>query len=352
MKIEIDVPRPFLTLAIVGAIGWGLYNSLQGGGLAADLTGGAASSLPYAAEPAGATSSDYGAAVAEAVGGQNSSALSSRARPPTQAELDVLRGRAEQEMLQRKVEILRGQLKVLDAERASMGDEVDPTLALQFQNASRILQSLLQDQQRADEFMLAALGQIWEAQQHAIALGANPPQGVARVALAWPVQPTLGISAGFHDPAYEDRFGFAHDAVDIPVLQGTDVRAAADGTVEETADHGLGFSYVTVKHADGTVTLYGHLTTFSVLRGAVVKAGDVLGLSGGRPGTPGAGLSTGPHLHFGVFRDGAAIDPMGELPPFSSFIGTQKPAAQSSSSSVPKAVLQQGAGVPVLKIGE
>ncbi|MEK7218564.1 MAG: M23 family metallopeptidase, partial [Patescibacteria group bacterium] len=94
-----------------------------------------------------------------------------------------------------------------------------------------------------------------------------------------------------------DRFGFAHDAVDIPVLQGTDVRAAADGTVEDVADHGLGFNYVTLKHADGTVTLYGHLTKFSVQRGDSVKAGDVLGLSGGRPGTPGSGpMTTAPHL--------------------------------------------------------
>ncbi|MEK7218565.1 MAG: hypothetical protein AAB728_03825, partial [Patescibacteria group bacterium] len=199
MQIELDVPRPFLTLALVGAIGWGVYSTLQGGGLAADLAGGAASSVPSVTEPAAATSSDYSAAVAEAAGGmEEPSGARTQARPLTQAEWDVLRGRAEQEMLRRKAEILRGQLKVLDAERAALGESVDPTLGLQFQNASRILQSLLQDQKRADEFLLAALGQILEAQQRAIALGANPPRGASRVTLAWPVRPTLGISAGFH----------------------------------------------------------------------------------------------------------------------------------------------------------
>ncbi|MEK7218563.1 MAG: hypothetical protein AAB728_03815, partial [Patescibacteria group bacterium] len=70
------------------------------------------------------------------------------------------------------------------------------------------------------------------------------------------------------------------------------------------------------------------------------------------PGTPGAGLSTGPHLHFGVFRDGAAIDPMGALPPLSSFVETELPAAasSSSSSSVRKAALQEGAKIPVLQL--
>ena len=69
-----------------------------------------------------------------------------------------------------------------------------------------------------------------------------------------------------------------------------------------------------------TLTVYGHLLEFRVKEGDTVKKSEILGLSGGRPGTPGAGyLTTGPHLHFEIYDDGNHVDPLsvlnlGELP--------------------------------------
>lgn len=136
-------------------------------------------------------------------------------------------------------------------------------------------------------------------------------------AFAWPVADrSRGISAGFLDPSYKDRFGFAHEAVDIPVQQGTTVYAPAAGRVLEVNDRGYGYNTLVLEHADGMTTVYGHVGTFLVSQGDVVHKGDPIALSGGRPGSKGAGLlTTGPHLHFEMRADGEAVDPLVYLPP-------------------------------------
>ncbi len=172
----------------------------------------------------------------------------------------------------------------------------------------------MQDQQRAEDYMRTAFNEMWEASDRAQALTVGTVSK-GPIALLWPVMPSQGISAMFLDASYEARFHMKHYAVDIPTPQMTDVLAAGGGVVKDVIDHGLGFNYITIEHPGGYSTLYGHLTKFAVQKGQTVHAGDVIGSSGGRPGTPGAGMSTGPHLHFGVYRNGAPIDPLGVLPP-------------------------------------
>lgn len=130
----------------------------------------------------------------------------------------------------------------------------------------------------------------------------------------WPVYSR--VSAGFHDPDYLRIFGVQHRGVDLPTAQGTPVRASADGVVITVRDGGLtGYTYVLIGHVDGYATLYGHLSMTAVMPGEEVKQGDVIGLSGGLPGTHGAGpMTTGAHLHFEVMRNGANIDPLLVLP--------------------------------------
>jgi murein DD-endopeptidase MepM/ murein hydrolase activator NlpD len=76
-----------------------------------------------------------------------------------------------------------------------------------------------------------------------------------------------------------------------------------------------GYSYILIVHRDGYATLYGHLSSFLVATGDQVKKGQVIGLSGATPGTHGAGpMTTGPHLHFEVIKNGKHIDPLSVLP--------------------------------------
>ncbi|MCK9185985.1 peptidoglycan DD-metalloendopeptidase family protein [Candidatus Gracilibacteria bacterium] len=133
--------------------------------------------------------------------------------------------------------------------------------------------------------------------------------------LSWPVLPEKGISAYYHDSAYATTFGVAHQAVDIPVYQGSPVHAPADGVVYKTKDNGYGYSYVILAHANGYSTVYGHVSEILVEEGDQIVQGQILGLSGGMPGTKGAGyMTTGPHLHFELLKDGSHIDPLNYLP--------------------------------------
>ena len=130
-------------------------------------------------------------------------------------------------------------------------------------------------------------------------------------ALAWPVPPSSGLSAYFEDPSYSQVFGVVHHAVDIPTGQGSKVRAPADGVVYKVKDNGLGYSYLIIAHSGNLRTVYGHISEFLVKEGDLVRQGDVVALSGGTPGTKGAGwMTTGAHLHFEVWNKGKAVDPL------------------------------------------
>lgn len=133
--------------------------------------------------------------------------------------------------------------------------------------------------------------------------------------LAWPVSPALGLSALFQDESYRKALGVVHNAVDIRIVQGSKVRAAADGVISKVADNGFAYSYIIIAHPDRMLTLYGHLSEILVEEGQIVRQGQVIGLSGGIPGTKGAGwLTTGAHLHFEVFKNFVHVDPLDFLP--------------------------------------
>jgi murein DD-endopeptidase MepM/ murein hydrolase activator NlpD len=221
------------------------------------------------------------------------------------AEDEARRIRMEQAVLQRREEILRYELKLLEDEASRTGDQVS------VQEAREELLTLLADERAAEERFRETLNEMWEAEGLSASLALGTPEYVR---VRWPVEPTEGLSATFLDPAYERRFGIPHHAVDIPVEQGSAVRAAADGIVSKVVDNGLGYNYILVRH-DDFATLYGHVNSSLVREGDEVWQGDTIALSGGRPGTPGAGaLTTGPHVHFEVIVEGERIDPLRVLP--------------------------------------
>lgn len=92
-----------------------------------------------------------------------------------------------------------------------------------------------------------------------------------------------------------------HSGVDIAVPTGTRVKAIAAGRVVESAARGGYGNLVTIEHAGGLVSLYGHNAQLEVNVGDRVEAGQTVALSGS------TGKSTGPHLHFELWRNGVNV---------------------------------------------
>lgn len=129
--------------------------------------------------------------------------------------------------------------------------------------------------------------------------------------LSWPTQSRY-ITCEFHCLGYPFANVFKHSGMDIRAAQGTPIKAAASGYVARAKRCSVAscYSFIMIIHSGGISTVYGHLSALYVSEDQFVTRGDVIGLSGGTPGTAGAGpFVTGAHLHFEVRQDGVPVDP-------------------------------------------
>jgi len=93
-----------------------------------------------------------------------------------------------------------------------------------------------------------------------------------------------------------------YNAIDFGAKCGSPIYAAAAGIVQRVEygwNSGAG-NFVKILHPNGVVTMYGHIQKSLVSPGQAVSQGEMIALIGGKPGTPGAGRSTGCHVHFDV----------------------------------------------------
>ena len=111
--------------------------------------------------------------------------------------------------------------------------------------------------------------------------------------------PVNGTISEVYDP--ENK----HYAVDLVVAKDTPVKATADGTVifsEWTSQTGY---VILLEHSDGLLSVYKHNASLTKEQGDLVKAGEVIAISGNS-----GELTTGPHLHFELWSNGYPVDPM------------------------------------------
>lgn len=114
--------------------------------------------------------------------------------------------------------------------------------------------------------------------------------------MLWPTNGVLTSPFGW-------RWGAMHAGIDIGAPSGTPIVAAAAGTVFFAGWNGGYGNLTLIDHGGGRVTAYAHQSRFAV-SGGPVSRGQVIGYVGS------TGDSTGPHLHFEVRVNGAAVDPM------------------------------------------
>lgn len=146
----------------------------------------------------------------------------------------------------------------------------------------------------AEAARLAEEARIAEETRAAAAAATAAAAESAATASAGGVQMVVGrVTSGFGA-----RWGSQHRGLDVAAPIGTAIRVPMDGTVVDSGPASGFGQWVRVEHADGTVTVYGHISRSLVRVGERVSAGEVIAEVGNE------GRSTGPHLHFEVHTPG------------------------------------------------
>ncbi|MCL5291136.1 MAG: peptidoglycan DD-metalloendopeptidase family protein [Actinobacteria bacterium] len=177
-----------------------------------------------------------------------------------------------------------------------------------------------QRQEEADANAIVARINAWKASQTA---GANSALGSAKSAggvapsapapaaapsaggWVWPTGTQADITSVFGSRSAPTAGASSfHEGIDIAVAEGTPVVAANSGTVIDAGYFGGFGNFILIDNGNGLSSSYAHLSDIAVSPGQSVSAGQVIGSVGS------TGVSTGPHLDFRIYVDGAAQNPM------------------------------------------
>ncbi len=207
--------------------------------------------------------------------------------------------------------------EALQAKKESLSGEknVKSTLIQETASSEKKFTSLVDNLRREYEQTEAEIASIERQMRAKLDTKAFDPS--APQTFAWPV-PSRYITTYFRDTDYPYRHVFEHSGLDIRAAQKTPIRAASSGFVAraQRCSSSLCYSYTLIVHQNQVSTLYGHMSSIIVNEGDFITQGDIIGYSGGTPGTVGAGpFVTGPHLHFETRVNGIPVNPLNYVQP-------------------------------------
>ena len=137
--------------------------------------------------------------------------------------------------------------------------------------------------------------------------GENPPSNATWITPVSGARLTSPFGQRLHPVLKVYRM---HNGIDLAIAQGTPIYATRAGKVTRTAYQAGGAgNYVSINHLDGFASIYMHMTHYVVKEGQTVSAGQLIGYVGS------TGISTGPHLHFGVSYAGTYVNPLAYITP-------------------------------------
>lgn len=215
--------------------------------------------------------------------------------------------RATREQLAMDQEALEEQKAELISTQQEMEEQIAAAEALikEYESTEAGMQAM-HEQAEEDEARILALIKKANSQNSGSSGGSSGNAGVG--GYIWPTNSTRYVTSPygyricpFHGKEY-------HNGADIGAPYGSPVLAPKSGTVIQAGwNGGYGIS-VMIHHHDGIVTLFGHMCDCNVSEGQQVVQGQVIGWCGS------TGNSDGPHIHYTMYKNGAAIDPLPYLP--------------------------------------
>jgi murein DD-endopeptidase MepM/ murein hydrolase activator NlpD len=164
---------------------------------------------------------------------------------------------------------------------------------------------------KSDQLVYAGLDRVaradvellkWTDGKSIIWVNADGVGGSGDNAMRLPVsgRVTSGFGERFHPILGYRRM---HAGLDLAAAYGSPIVAAADGRVVSAGWHGGYGRLVAIMHSGGIETMYGHMSRIVAEAGSAVRKGEVIGYVGS------SGLSTGPHVHYEVLKDGHPVNP-------------------------------------------
>ena len=215
--------------------------------------------------------------------------------------------RATREQLAVDQEALEEQKAELISTQQEMEEQIAAAEALikEYESTEAGMQAM-HEQAEEDEARILELIKKANSQNSGSSGGSSGNAGVG--GYIWPTNSTRYVTSPygyricpFHGKEY-------HNGADIGAPYGSPVLAPKSGTVIQAGwNGGYGIS-VMIKHNDGIITLFGHMCDWNVSEGQQVVQGQVIGWCGS------TGNSDGPHIHYTMYKNGAAIDPLPYLP--------------------------------------